>query len=105
MYVYKLHTSGIPKHLNSKIKSLTLLKKLFSSSDLELTKILTVLEKIATRINNIDSNTAYLTHRSDETLKCLKKLLWEVQKDSPDVPDDVQEQPTLEELDAVSNES
>ncbi len=81
------------------------MKNLFSSSlDKELIKISSV--KIeSNRINNIDSNTAYLTHRSDEILKVLKKILWEIQKDSHDVPDDLQEQPSIEELDATSNES
>ncbi len=82
------------------------MKNLFSSSSEELIKIVSVWEKIATRINNIDSNTAYLTHRSDEQLKVLKKLLWEMQKDSHDVPDDLEDtRPTLEQLDDASNES
>ncbi len=104
MYVYKLHTNGTPKHLYTKLKSLTLLKNLFSSPPEGLIKIVSVLEKSATRTNNIDSNTAYLTHRSDEILKVLKKILWEIQKDSQEQPEDIS-QPTLEELDASSNES
>ncbi len=105
MFVSKQHTNGTPKHLYAELKSLTLLKNLFSSSSEELIKIVSVIDKLQVRINNIDSNTAYLTHRTDEILKVLKKILWEFQKDSPDVPDDLQEQPTLEQLDAASNES
>jgi len=80
-----------------------LLKNLFSSSDEELIKIVSVLQSLATRVNNIDSNTAYLTHRSDELLKVAKSLLHLLKEESlePNIPN----QTTMDDLDAISDNS